>query len=301
MLHEYAISPQLLQEWASNVRDYREFIREYGLGSPRIPSTFPKQKARKLRSYFLSEGPRDQESNQARRYLEMVEHLTETTISREGVSSGQGNWNADVVDENERAPFHVVLSVQPIDTPRNLTPQTMYSGDSAWNHDRQVSVARRYDFISLLIRDMLRLATDKVVIIDSYGWNGRAISFITQVIQDVFRDRLSTCTPSLCLFYKENSSSPRADIVRARILDALSPQANSIELRVTELREMAGSDVFHNRYILTELGGVTLGHGVDVSEVENHTDEITLMSRDVYERKWNQYIDNLCFEIVSQA
>jgi hypothetical protein len=39
-----------------------------------------------------------------------------------------------------------------------------------------------------------------------------------------------------------------------------------LQFGVYELDDMPGHDVFHNRYLLTEFGGVSLGHGVDLSE-----------------------------------
>ncbi len=44
MIYEYALDPAVLSTWASNERDYAEFLREYGLGTPRIISSFPKKK-----------------------------------------------------------------------------------------------------------------------------------------------------------------------------------------------------------------------------------------------------------------
>ena len=33
MIYEYALEPAVLTSWASNDRDYAEFLREYGLGT----------------------------------------------------------------------------------------------------------------------------------------------------------------------------------------------------------------------------------------------------------------------------
>ena len=308
MLHEYAISPELLKQWAANDRDYNEFFREYGLGSPRIPSVFPKQKASRCRSYFLREGPANLESSQARRYLEMVDYLVETVVCRDDVVSDDGEWNSDVVSEDARAPFHVVLSLNQLDTPRSLTPQTMYSRESAWNHIRQKTVSRTYEAMSTCLKDMVRLAKDKLIFIDSYAWNSRGVTFISRVLGDVGNNRVSNKLPSVLVFYKEKvdrrdsrNSSPSSHQVKSFIEKSLSNGASEIDINVFELREVAGEDVFHNRFVLTEHGGVTLGHGVDVSEDNNHTDLITLMDKKVYDQKWGQFVDNLCFEIVSHA
>lgn len=46
--------------------------------------------------------------------------------------------------------------------------------------------------------------------------------------------------------------------------------------------------MLHNRYILTDLGGVAFGIGLDDGK-KGETDDITLMNRDLYELRWSQY------------
>lgn len=308
MLHEYAVAPDLLKQWAANDRDYYEFFREYGLGSPRISSSFPKQKASRFISYFLREAPADEQSLQGRRYVEMVKHMAEALICREGIACEAGDWIQDVVNEDARFPFHAVLSPANLDSPRSLTPETMYAPGSVWKHVRQDTVQRRYKAIAPYLKDMLRLAKKKVVIIDTYGWNDRAVGFIGQLIGDVCTDRCHSNVPEILVFYKERvdrhnagNASPAAAKIKADIENALPAGSSEINVHVTELREKPGEDVFHNRCILTEHGGVSLGHGVDVSENPNHSDEITLLERKVYENKWSQFIDSPCFEVVTST
>lgn len=79
MIHEYAIEPNVILTWASNGRDYAEFFREYGLGTPRIISNFPKSKPAKFRSYLLKHCPANSESLQVQRYIEIVQKIAEMT------------------------------------------------------------------------------------------------------------------------------------------------------------------------------------------------------------------------------
>lgn len=138
MIHEYAIEPGVLSAWAENTRDYTEFLREYGLGTPRIISSFPRQKANKLRSYFLQNAPADEQSQKWRRYMEMVNKLVETLVLRE-VEANQGNdWNDHAKAENARVPFSVIISSEPLGVDESITPATMYEPGSRWNHHDQL-------------------------------------------------------------------------------------------------------------------------------------------------------------------
>ncbi|MDI3323395.1 hypothetical protein QKW35_03310 [Pontibacterium granulatum] len=303
MIHEYALDPELLKTWASSDRDYNEFFREYGLGTPRLASSFPKQKAAKYRNFYLREGPADEQSLQAQRYIEMVNHLTCALVHRDGFECASSEWSESVISEDAREPFYALLASAPLESDRCLTPATMYSRESIWNHPRQQNVARTYESCSPVLRDVLRLAKDRIVFVDSFGWNQRAIGFIGRLIGDAFQGRVHSAIPEIVLYYKKkrNGGTPSASHVKAEIERRVGGCAQALILRVYELEEIEGEDVFHNRCILTELGGVSLGNGVDVSERPSHTDELTLLEREVYEKKWKQFVEELCFEVVSQA
>ncbi|MGL5281119.1 MAG: hypothetical protein ACRC8W_05075, partial [Plesiomonas shigelloides] len=189
------------------------------------------------------------------------------------------------------------------DNPRCLTVETMYSDKSIWNHQRQALVARTYDSCSPLLRDMLRLAKDKVLFVDPYGWNQRAIDFIGRLINDAFNGRVHSAVPELILCFKpkRDGGSPGAAYVKEQIEKRIVKPNPGVQLKVYELEYREGHDVFHNRYLLTDLGGVSLGHGVDLSEDEVHTDDLTLLARNVYDEKWRRFVDMTDFTILSQA
>jgi hypothetical protein len=49
-----------------------------------------------------------------------------------------------------------------------------------------------------------------------------------------------------------------------------------------------GGEKLHNRYVLTDLGGVMIGVGLDAGE-EGETDDLLLLPLAQYERRWFQY------------
>jgi hypothetical protein len=308
MIHEYALDPAVLSAWASNSRDYAEFMREYGLGTPRIISSFPKKKASKLRSYFLSKGPADSDSLQGQRYLEMVQKMVEVLIIRDGHEPQDSNWEINVKVENERTPFGIVLSLEVIDISRNITPGSMYSPNSIWNHPRQKNIYRTVDGFLTVVTDFLRLATNNVVIVDAFGWTQEAVRTVQYFINSISERRVNSQLPCIYLYYKEKRGgthsgvgSPDAVTVKSRILQGVSENLSDIHLEVFELREVEGNDVFHNRCILTEHGGIITGHGIAISNDTAHTDEAILMELEIYEKKWRQFVEDNCFEIESHA
>ncbi len=61
-----------------------------------------------------------------------------------------------------------------------------------------------------------------------------------------------------------------------------------LHVEMVRLRQRAGGERLHNRYILTDLGGVTFGVGLDEGD-PGDTDDIQLLDRAQYEERWRQY------------
>jgi hypothetical protein len=66
------------------------------------------------------------------------------------------------------------------------------------------------------------------------------------------------------------------------------------------LRQRPGGEKLHNRYVLTDLGAVLLGLGLDAGGT-GESDDFVLLPRAQYERRWSQYVaDNGAFECVDR-
>ena len=61
-----------------------------------------------------------------------------------------------------------------------------------------------------------------------------------------------------------------------------------MHVRFRRLRQRTYGEKFHNRYILTDLAGISFGTGLDEG-AEGETDEVILMGRELYEKRWSQY------------
>lgn len=307
MIYEYAIEPELLKKWAGSERDYREFLREYGVGTPRLVSSFPKMRMNKWRSYYLRQAPAEEDSTQARRYLDMVEYLSESLILRDGFECQTEDWRREALTEDGRAPFHVLLADRPMQSSRCLTTDTMYAENSLWDNARQKNVSRTCENITSCLRNMVRLASDKIVFVDPYLFKKQALKAVVGLICTALSDRVCSQQPELVLFYKSTPSSSSAEHVRSEIVRQLGDDIQALSaVSIYQLEELPGGDVFHNRCILTEHGGVSLGHGMTVSEDPHHTDEMTLLEREIYEKKWRQFVgdlqgNNLCFKLIDKA
>lgn len=177
----------------------------------------------------------------------------------------------------------------------------MYDPGSIWNHRSQIDFQRTRSAFHAVIENMIRLASECAIVIDAYGWTKDSITMLQTIINSLHHGRIRPQLPRVSLFYKEGNSSPDAQYVKEQIVNGLDVDGRKIDFGVFALREVAGSDVFHNRCILTELGGIMIGHGIGVPDNPAHTDEATLMHPDVYIKKWRQFVDERRFEVVSHA
>ena len=307
MIHEYALEPSVLNSWATNDRDYAEFLREYGLGTPRVISSFPKSKGTKLRSFLLRHSPEDTQSLAGQRYLEIVQKVVESVIIRGVQEQPTQDWIASVESENRRLAFSVILASVHTPTHNSVSLKTMYFKDSIWNHPRQLSFTRTNESFFEVIHNLVRLSHSKIVIIDPFGYTDEAFKFIRFMLKSISNNRTSEAFPSITLHYRENhgggngGGSPKADYVYQRLKFATKELLPNLELKVYELRETSEGDVFHNRCILTEHGGVITQHGIGLSGSEAHTDEAILMEPSIYEKKWKQFVEANSYQIASEA
>jgi len=302
MIYEYALDPKVLLLWASSDRDHAEFYREYGIGTPRIFSSFPKKKASKLRSYLLRFSPPDSQSLASRRYTEMVVKLTESIVNRNVKDCQENDWAGMVVVENQERPFDIILSSEAIELNNNITSRSMYLPDSIWNHPREYSIHRTNSDFLLKISNFLRLCNSRVIIIDPYGWRMNSIKFIRFMLKNIMTDRVNPNSPEITIFYKEKvGESARASYVKNSILEDLPENSVSLQIKVFELKETSESDVFHNRCILTEHGGISTGHGINLPDEKSHTDDMFLLGPELYQKKWQQFSDEICFKVVSES
>lgn len=307
MLWEYALEPKLLSKWASDIRDYSECLEKYGLGTPRIISSFPKSKRSKLRSYLLRHGPVDEQSFHCQRYTELVEKLVESCVFRNAEAAHTDNWDIAVCNEHKRQPFDAILASIPLNGLECLTPENMYEPGSIWNHKSQQIVRRTTPDLLEAFSGLLKLSTQNIVIVDPFGWTPEATHFMQKLLDYVVETHKSQEVPNIVLYYKEKrgsansgTGSPNAEHVRNEVLGTTGYR-ESLNFEVYELQEIAGKDVFHNRCIMSEHGGIITGHGIGVSEDEAHTDEAILMSQEIYEKKWKQFREQETFKVLSYS
>lgn len=290
MIKEYAIDPEIIFEIAQDRKTFRQVIQAFGVGRPRIASTFPKQNSRKWMSFCRQFTPTDIKPIAGAMAEELIIAFKEACVHRGGVSSsGKEQWPEDVVAENQRLPFDAVLSNRELDLKNLLTLDQIDDEGSLWECEEQFQPQRTEEGLCSVVGNLLA-CSKKIVVVEPYARNNRAIVSICAFIQTAFRNRRPSEPLQFEVLYRDDEGGKRvADFILDEVSRRLGRIEYQFELTVKGLIEYPRGEAIHNRYILTELGGVSFGYGTDVGE-EFHTDDVILLHKEMWQRRWGQYV-----------
>ena len=296
MLYEYAIEPELVATW-SDRKVGRYFADKFGLGSPRIVSRYPKRWKKLVWSAWeqLEEQlPTGKTEIDHARMTELIEQLSEAMVKRTNTIAPTGrSWLNDTTEEHRRVPFHAILARRnPVGHPATLAADDLDERTPLWTTPRGLTIPRKAAAVADAVGNMLRIATD-VAFVDPYfaPHHQRFRNVLEACLRVCFTMRAGG-PPRIRIFSSDKNGAAQSffDGECRKRLPGVIPADQKITIR--RLKERPGGDRLHNRYILTELGGVSFGVGLDEAEAaDGATDDLHLLDRDQYEKRWRQYSD----------
>lgn len=289
MLVEIALEPDLVATWTDR-QIGRFFVEKFGLGQPRIVSRYPKAWKRLVWEAFGAQGT----DLERKRLEELLARLCEVMVRRGGGPWDPGeSWLTNAKREHARIPFSSILARSTeAGHPYVLAADDLTEASPGWTAPRGVTVARSAPDLAAAIGGLLRAAETIVLIDPHFKPEARYLRSLQAFLQESVRRRplglpqrievLSSDTPS-------NGTEEYFGRECRRRLPPLLPAG--IHLRVCRLRSPPAGELLHNRYILTEHGGVAFGVGLDAGAADD-TDDLHLLERPQYELRWGQYAGN---------
>ena len=296
MIHEYALEPELVATWG-NRHDFRYFIENFGLGRPRIVSRYPKPWKRLVWNAFHS----NDEFEKAR-MTELLARLSECMVKRRGyVWEPERTWLENAHREDERVPFHAILArVNSNDHPRTLLSDGLDDATPLWAVPRGVTIVRSAVEMAAAVVDMLRMA-DVVIFVDPYFRPGRIENrrpleaFLRAVVNARPLDLPTRIEVHTSLDEDRSGTREFFEDQCRRHLPRCVP--DGVRLILSRLRERPGGQRLHNRYIITDVGGLIFGSGLDEGAA-GEIDDVTLMDRPQYELRWSQHAtESMAFDV----
>ncbi len=298
MIYEFAIEPDLVATWG-NPSDYRFFADKFGLGTARIMSEFPKLKNWRRQILGAAAGVEDLDLG---RITALIGLLTEKKITRQNVQyNGTISWLENAEAEHNRNNFHAILSTK---NPRNHTDVMIgkslgVNPDKRWNLEAEKVVERKAYKMAESVISMLSNCTIAIFIDPHFGpERDHYRKTIKQFMKSLTQNRNNLPLDRVEIHTQEKST---ADFFKKECkanMSACIPP--TLKVRFVRWKQKRGGEKLHNRYILTDIGGVKFTVGLDEGRA-GETDEITLLPKETYELRWNQYAsDEPAFDFVDE-
>ncbi len=292
MIHEYALEPELVATW-TDPSICRSFKENFGLGQGRVVSQYPEHWNHLVRDASRGNNDLAQNDLAQKRLVELLVHLSEQMVRRSDAQwDGKStSWLENAECEHKRRPFHAILArTNPKSLAHVLTECEI--GDSAlWKVGHGRHVKRNAVEMAEVVAPMLECSSD-VIFVDPYfrpgvqKWRRPFKAFLERMV----RQRPSEMPTRIEVHTSNKFDDDKTDKFFRGKCDAKLHKCVPEEMKVLvrRLKQKQNGEKLHNRYILTDLGGVTFGIGLDEGN-EGETDDITLMDRGQYELRWSQY------------
>jgi hypothetical protein len=291
MLYEYALEPVLLNNW----KDFRCFTEKFGVSRGRMIARYPKRWKRLVYESLANCGEIER-----KRIEEGLNRLYDRLLARHCEWNPQLDWLANAEAEHLHRPFHAILA-KTNPNQRNF----VLEGDSVdethplWNIGITRVISRTAREMGACVALLLRVSKE-IMFIDPYFRpqelrHRRPLeAFLSAVLEKrygMLPTRIEIHTgDSLGYDYFKAEGEQR--------LPSLIPEG--IQVHIVRWREKDGGEKLHNRYILTDIGGVSFGVGLD-DGADGETDEVTLLEDKTYRFRRAQYMGpEPAFELVDE-
>lgn len=275
MFYEYALEPAALSSWDRA----RFFLDAFGPWKGRFLAEYPRRWKK-----MVFDGL-DCPDVEKKRIVERLSTLDKRVFSPRAHAPYDGTqaWLDNAEVEHNRIPFRAIIASSFSTSAHVLDAAAIDDRSPLWCVDGGRLVSRDATAFVDALR-LLLAASERIVIIDPY-----------------FRADQDDKTRPLIAFCKLLSGRAAveihfADEVRgyavcmkdaARALPRLLPEGASVTLHCWKERD--GGPRLHNRYLLTEVGGVKFGDSIELGSA-GHEDHISILDEPSRRRLWNQYL-----------
>ena len=308
MICEYALEPELVATWHTDLH-YYHFIKNFGFdpddgrATGRVVAQYPSSwKKRVLNAFRANSGSSAESFVKKQRIEVLLEQLGRIRVRRSGSTwNDQYTWFENAEEENKRHQFHAILACNPSDNPQVICGEDVLPGmDSPplWSVPREEPVLRTAASMATHLKPMLRCAT-RVLFVDPHF----------RPSEQRFRNPLKQFLEIICdgsrdvtLEYHTGDTLSWDLLQRdcQQYLPRLIPRDFTLTVRRweerTDKKKRTIGEELHDRYILTDIGGVKIPRGLDerdqydLDEDERDPGKIDI-SRLSYET-WQERLEN---------
>ncbi|MCF8070664.1 MAG: hypothetical protein K9L30_18945 [Desulfobacterales bacterium] len=302
MIYEYAIEPELLVEWAQNQIVASYINDNFGLGKPRLMSEFPKLK--KIRKQYLEYTNQPENDDHAKKRLaELFSCLTEKTIKRQNYYyDGQKSWleNAELEDA-QKMPFRAIISQKNPRQKSKILLNEAIGGWPAkyWDADDSIRVKKQAQSIIELITPLL-YSCNKIYWIDPYFRLQKNISLFRLILKTLLSHNKDLSKQTFEIHFSIDNLGATQKHIEKQFRKKIEPiLPEKLVLNIKGWSRLPGKEKYHDRFLLTDIGGIRSSFGFD-EEYGEVTTALDLLSKKEYLSRMQNYIHSPVFELEYQ-
>jgi len=284
MIHAYAIEPEVAASWL-DPRTFRMVVGHFGLGTPRAMLEIPKFSKWKKAVYGLANTSDDLEHS---RLAELFRILGECRVRRIDVAyDGNGPWLENAEREYDRRAFAAIIAIA---NPRKRSCVLLANdvGDlmnPLWKRTRAKTPTREAGNLAMAVAATLENCSTLHIVDPHFGpENPRHRVVLEELLRVATRPSCPSIDVTIHCRAKSKIGFFEAEAAR---MAARLPSGVTVSFIRWAKKDSAG-ERFHNRYLLTDIGGVTFGGGMDAGG-KTQTEDINLMDQGQYEKRWGQF------------
>lgn len=279
MIKEFAVEPEAI---VGSYRDLCYVIEKFGISEGRVISQFP-AKWKKL--VYQAAQQKHRGTIELSKIEARLSRLPENALISLARPAGVGDWLEIVKVEHQRLQFDWVLTKNPEEIEQAIHLDIWDAGHPSLQNQRQLRIARTAEEMAKVCRPLLGVA--------------RYVKFVDPYL-DLSKQRYREPLARFIECLPENAcidifvAGPEFN---ARSLEYLRSGANSFLPQILH----RGMQVqlwghrkgrMHNRHVLTTLGGISFGTGLDIAERDAVAmDEVTLVEEHLRAELWSEYAD----------
>lgn len=273
MIKEFALDPALLRNWS----DFRFFVSQFGAEHGRLISRFPKNWDELVKKAAENEQAGDVE------FLKIVEALTRIKylmLVRDYRNYDKGQtWLRNAIDENNHEAFHAIVSDGGAgQTNNSIGGKTLdpTGAPALWNVQTSIPIERTPEKMAWCVQHLLSQC-DEVLFIDPYfGPGKRKHTEPLKKFLEAIASRGTRRMPTRIEYHCGNQDLDLAAFQRNLDQWVKPHLATNVTLTVVRWNKFE----MHNRYVLTDRGGVMFGQGLDNTDGNSVThDTVSLLDQ----------------------
>lgn len=291
MIFEYALEPDLLNNW----KDFRYFIDQFGISKGRLISRYPKRWKRMVFESIEGIGDRDKH-----RIIEALAKIDKKLLPRENEWDDKTSWLDNAEIENKIRPFHAIIAHDnPNKNSHIIVGDDVDEKEPLWESKTQEDIPRKPHDMADAVSILLRQSRHIVFIDTNFGpENTRHRRPLFAFIKEALNGR------KIQLESIEYHTEAKSDLkfFTGECESKIAPNIPvGIDIHFKRWSKKVGGTKLHDRFILTDIGGVEFTVGLDDGPDGEETGVI-LLEEGKYQNTCQSYLsDTPDFELVDEV